>query len=71
MIESLILKSYEEWRHCITVDCGLELTPDYISKRISALKNDTDPHTQQFVKLYGQAYRQQVLGWFKQAQQMG
>ncbi len=60
--------SYAEWRRCITEDCGIELTPGYIAKRISALKNDNDPHTKQFVKLYGQQYREQVINWFMQAQ---
>jgi len=67
MKESIIPKTYEEWRHCIVVECGIELTPDYISGRISALKNDKDYYTQQFVKLYGQLYLQQVLDWFMQS----
>ena len=71
MYESNFPKTYEEWRHCITVECGLELTPEYISERISALQNDGDYHTQRFVELYGQQHLQQVLDWFIQAQKMG
>lgn len=66
---SIIPGNYNEWHHCITVECGLELTPDYISERISSLNDDRDYYTQQFVKLYGQKYLKQVLGWFQQAQQ--
>ncbi len=63
-------KNYEEWQHCITVDCGLKLTPDYISKRIAALQNNKDHHTQRFVELYGQQHLERVLGWFMQAQKL-
>lgn len=69
MNASIIPKTYEEWTHCITVECGLELTQHFISQRISALKDDRDYYTQQLVKLYGQEHRQQVLGWFSQAQE--
>ncbi len=68
MEKSFIPQNYEEWRHCIIVECGLELTPHYISERILALQNDRDYYTQQFVKFYGRQHLQQVLGWFLQAQ---
>ena len=68
MKNSFIPETYEEWQHCIIVECGLKLTAQYITERISALQNDRDYYTQQFVKLYGQQYLQQVLGWFMQAQ---
>jgi len=39
------------------------------SARIDALENPGDFHTQQFVRCWGEAHRQQVLGWFRQAAQ--
>ncbi len=69
MGKSVIPQSYKEWRHCIVVDCGLELTPSFIDKRISALKDKSEYHTKQFIRLYGQQYYQQVLGWFMQARE--
>ena len=68
MKNSIVPQTYEDWKHCIVVDCGLELTPEYISARISALQDSSDYYTQQFVKQYGEEYLQAVLGWFKQAQ---
>lgn len=68
METSVIPQNYEEWKHCIIVECGLELTPEYISERISSLQNERDHYTQQFVRLYGQQHYQNVLGWFMQAQ---
>lgn len=61
-------RNFQEWQHCITVDCGLELTPKYISERIAALQNEKDHHTRRFVELYGRPYLEQVLTWFKQAE---
>ena len=60
--------TYEEWKHCITVECGLALTPQYVEKRIAALTSNNDEHTKQFVKKYGPEYTQQVIAWFKEAQ---
>ena len=67
MASSAIPSNYEQWRHCIIVECGLELTPEFIASRIASLNNEKDHYTQQFVGLYGQQYHQAVLGWFMQA----
>ena len=67
MKEAFIPTNYEEWRHCIIVECGLELNQAYIEGRIVALNNDKEHYTQQFLKLYGRDYLQQVLAWFTQA----
>ena len=67
MLASIIPQSYQQWRHCITVECALELTPDFIEQRIAALQDSGDHYTKQFVRLYGQEYLQRVLGWFLQA----
>lgn len=66
--DAVIPHNYETWHHCITVKCKLELTQEFIAERIASLQDDNDFRTQQFINLYGQAYRQSVLGWFKQAQ---
>lgn len=63
-----LYESYAAWEHCITVECGIPLTPDYVAKRIAALSDPKDKVTARFVQLYGDPYREQVLGWFKQAQ---
>jgi len=67
MMNTIIPRTYEAWRHCIEVECGLRLTPDYIRQRIAALENPQDFHTQQFVRCWGEAHRVQVLDWFRQA----
>ena len=67
MENPVIPQNYEQWRHCIIVECGLELTPSYIEKRIASLQDNNDYYTQQFVQLYGKQYLEQVLRWFIQA----
>ncbi|MEN0040454.1 MAG: hypothetical protein AAF764_03860 [Pseudomonadota bacterium] len=61
--------TYEQWEHCITVECGLELTPDYVEQRIAALQDKSDFHTQKFVKTWGEKHRATVLARFQEAQQ--
>ncbi|WP_043316295.1 hypothetical protein [Microbulbifer sp. HZ11] len=60
-------QNYQEWRHCITVTCGLELTEAFINSRITSLKNESDYMTKRFVELYGEARRQRTLEWFVRA----
>ena len=68
MTDSVIPQNYQEWHHTITVKCGLKLTPAFIESRITALQNENDNHTQQFIKIYGREYLEAVIGWFTQAQ---
>jgi hypothetical protein len=63
------LKSYEDWKHCITVLCGIPLTRPYIEERLAALRDPADLSTQKFVATWGEQHRLCVIGWFEQAQQ--
>lgn len=64
----MIPKTYDEWEHCITVKCGIPLTPDYVSKRIEALQNTGDYSTQKFIQQWGEAHHQRTLAWFREAE---
>ena len=70
MKPAIIPENFEEWRHCIVVECGIELTPSYIEKTISMLQDNSEYYTQQFVKKYGLQHHKRVLGWFLQAKSM-
>ena len=61
-------KSYAEWRHALTERCRINLTPDYARTRISALRDSANKTTQEFTATYGDAYLQQVIQWFEQAE---
>ncbi len=67
MREFLIPANYNEWRYCITVKCGLDLSPEFIEERIRQLTDVVDLETARFIELYGDNYRQLVLEWFGRA----
>ena len=69
MTPAMIPQNYQEWQHCITVECGIQLTPSFIAERISALQNPKDFSTKKFVQIYGPQHLQRVLSWFEQAKQ--
>ena len=59
--------TYEEWKHCITVDCGIPLTRNFIKERIAALVDMGDFHTQKFIESWGPAHHARTLAWFRRA----
>lgn len=62
------LKTYDDWKHCITVLCDIPLTRTYVEERLAALRDPTDHRTQKFVAAWGEAHLACVIGWFEQAE---
>ncbi len=62
------LDTYEDWKECITVDCGIPLTKAFVQRRLKELANPRLHHTQRFVEVWGDAHRQQVMAWFERAE---
>ena len=62
------LSNYNEWQRCITIECGIPLTTEYIQARLNALRDPADLHTQRFAREWGQAHLNQVIHWFEIAQ---
>ncbi|MBX2921897.1 MAG: hypothetical protein KF746_06880 [Chitinophagaceae bacterium] len=60
----MVPENFPDWKDCITRRCGLHLSSTFIAERIRSLSDDTNRHTIEFVKCYGEQYRQQVIGWF-------
>ena len=60
-------RTYDQWRHCITVDCGIDLTASFIEARLKALGDPADAGTARFVELYGESYLDDVVQWFERA----
>ena len=63
------LADYEDWKRCITIECGIPLTADYVEQRISALEDPNNLHTRKFLNTWGEAHLHKVIGWFKTARQ--
>jgi len=62
-----LCESYDEWKHCITIKCGIPLTAEYAEARLRALSDAKDAQTARFSVLYGAAYLGTVISWFKRA----
>ena len=50
----LVLNTYEDWKHCITVDCGIPLTREYVQQRLAALHDPKDYSRERFVAVFGE-----------------
>lgn len=63
----LFPQSYEQWRTCITVRCGIPLTRSFVETRLEELRDGAHPGTSEFREKYGAAYLDRVIGWFETA----
>jgi len=63
----VIPQTYEQWRHCITVECGIPLTRAFAEERLAVWANPAAEETRRFEQLYGVAHRKRVLHWFERA----
>ena len=64
--DEVIPTHYASWKHCITVHCGLSLTPELARTRITALENTAGEEAQRFIRCYGEEHYQRVLTWWRQ-----
>ncbi len=62
-----IPSTFDEWKHCITIDCGIPLNASFVQQRITELTNEGDAQTKHFIKLYGRPYHKQIIEWFGRA----
>ncbi|MDA8018931.1 MAG: hypothetical protein MPN21_15935 [Thermoanaerobaculia bacterium] len=67
----MIPDTYEQWRHYITITCGIPLTDAYIEERLRALRSPRDAMTARFRELYGQRQLDRTIRWFEQAKAEG
>lgn len=67
MAMSDIPATYDEWLHCITVKCKIELTPQFAKTRIAALEDTKSPEAVRFAKCYGKAHLARVIEWYRRA----
>ena len=60
--------TYEQWHYCITVECGIPLTEEFVAERLQVWRDENADETKRFRKLYGDAYWRAVISWFEHAQ---
>lgn len=63
----MIPKNFYEWHKCITEDCCIQLTPNFVQERIKVFENDTHAETIKFKQLYGVQQLQMTISWYKEA----
>ena len=68
MMTSPIPQNYAEWRHCITVECGIPLTSSFVSERLAVWRDEACEETRRFRKRYGDDYWRTVIAWFEHAE---
>lgn len=62
------LRSYDDWKYCITQICKVPLTQDFVTRRLNELRDERDHNTKKFISTWGDDHRKQVIAWFTQAQ---
>lgn len=68
MMTSPFPQDYAEWKHCITDECKIPLTAEFVAERLSVWRDEGNGESRRFRQLYGDAYWRAVLGWFEQAE---
>ena len=63
----VIPTTYEHWHHCITKECGIPLTPEFLEQRLAVWKDENAQETTRFRRLYGDDHWRSVIGWFEKA----
>lgn len=63
----MIPNDYNSWKHCITIECGIELSKDFLQNRIRVLTDVTNQETQKIILLYGQIHIHNLIKWMQQA----
>ena len=61
-------ETYEHWHHCITVECGIPLTSEFVAQRLGVWRDEKAEETARFRRLYGDAHWRSVIGWFERAE---
>ena len=61
-------QNYAQWHHCITVECGLPLTPAFVAERLAVWRDAQSAETQRFRSLYGDAHWRLTIGFFEHAE---
>ena len=68
MMTSPFPQNFQEWKYCITVECGITLNASFINQRLSVWRNENHEETRRFRQRYGDNHWHSVIGWFAEAE---
>lgn len=60
-------QNYDQWRYCITVECGIPLTAAFIAQRLAIWRSAQSEESLRFRRLYGDEHWESVIAWFERA----
>jgi hypothetical protein len=60
----MIPQTFEQWHHCITIACKIQLSLTFIEQRLAVLTDDSNAETQNFTALYGREHLANIILWF-------
>ena len=69
MMTSPFPQNFNEWKYCITVECGITLSASFISQRLLVWRDESHEETRRFRQRFGDNYWHSVIGWFTQAEE--
>lgn len=67
MMNSPFPQNYVEWQHCITVECGISLSSEFVTGRLAVWRDPDNEESRRFRKQYGDDYWRAMVTWFEQA----
>jgi hypothetical protein len=53
MMTSPFPQNFNEWKYCITVECGITLSASFIAQRLSVWKDENHEETRRFRQRFG------------------
>ncbi|MBL56487.1 MAG: hypothetical protein CMP61_04785 [Flavobacteriales bacterium] len=62
----MIPQNFQQWHKCITQDCKIQLTKEFVEKRLSVYMDTNHSETIRFRKLYGDHHLSNVINWLQQ-----
>ena len=60
-------ENYQQWRHCITEECGIPLTSEFVEQRLRVWRDESSQETKRYRKLYGDQYWKFMISCFERA----
>lgn len=61
----MIPQDFETWRDCITIKCGIALSPAFARQRLAIYRQVTHIETAEFIRLYGSRHYQNIVAWLE------
>lgn len=62
------LRTYDDWKHCISEICKIPLTEEFVRRRLTELGDTQNHNTQKFVSTWGENHRKQIVTWLEMAE---